>query len=258
MSFFIRAAALDDLSGLRQRAGLSEAEWTALPCIAGSSSHGIGRVEDDPQPRLAPPIEFARELTRSFGVTGPVLLTSSACTSGLTALQLTLDLLEAGAFPHALVLGIERPNRLSAAGFRSLGLEMRLGSALGALVVSRERGSWKIASLAWAMDPSNLTAVKAGAMAEAMRKALARAGWRASEVELIKLQAAGDAEEQAALASLFSPLPKTLSLRSELGHTLGASGPVELTWIVQRPETRILFNLSGFGGQAASMALERA
>jgi len=258
---FIRAAALVDggnFCPLRERSGLQSSDWNALPCIVGSSSYAIGRVEADPEPRLAPPIEFARELARSFGVSGPLLLTSSACTSGFGALQLALDLMQAGAWRHALVLGAELPNRLTAAGFASLGLGLKLGAALGALLVSNQ-GPWRIAALAWRSEPSNLTGVGAGTLNAAMREALARAGWRPADVDLVKLQAENDAAEQQALAEIFSPVPACVSPRGTLGHTLGASGPAELAWLLEqpRPGRRVLFNLSGFGGQVASLALER-
>jgi len=258
VSFFIRAVAME-ASTLRERSGIDAEEWRTLPCIVGSSSHGIGRVENDAEPRLAPPIELARELAQGFGVSGPVLATSSACTSGFSALQLALDLMQAGAFGHALVLGVELPNRLTAAGFASLGLGLKLGTALGALVVSGE-GAWRIAALAWQTDPASLTGVAAATMKAAMQDALSRAGWRPADVDLVKLQAEDDPAEQQVIAELFSPAPSCISLKSTLGHTLGASGPAELALLLGQPrrQRRILFNLSGFGGHMACLALERA
>jgi len=157
------------------------------------------------------------------------------------------------------VLGVELPNRLSAAGFASLGLGLRLGSAIGALVVSGE-GPWRIAALAWRTEPSNLIGIASGTMKAAMQDALSRSGWRPADVDLVKLQAESDPAERQALASLFPSIPKTISLRGRIGHTLGASGPAELALLLgePRPERRILFNLSGFGGQMACLALERA
>ncbi|HXI37371.1 MAG TPA: beta-ketoacyl synthase N-terminal-like domain-containing protein [Burkholderiales bacterium] len=262
MSCFIRAAALvrdGDFSPVRERSRLQPGEWSALPCIVGSSSYAIGRVEADAEPLLAPPIELARELASGFGAAGPVLATASACTSGFSALQLALDLMQAGDWRHALVLGVELPNRLSAAGFASLGLGLRLGSAIGALVVSGE-GPWRIAALAWRTEPSNLIGIASGTMKAAMQDALSRSGWRPADVDLVKLQAESDPAERQALASLFPSIPKTISLRGRIGHTLGASGPAELALLLgePRPERRILFNLSGFGGQMACLALERA
>jgi 3-oxoacyl-[acyl-carrier-protein] synthase I len=78
-----------------------------------------------------------------------------------------------------------------------------------------------------------------------------------------------------------------VSLKSALGHTLGASGPAELalllgaldrgrvpaTWGFAAPDPelgltpsggdagklrRVLFNLSGFGGSVCAMTLERS
>jgi 3-oxoacyl-[acyl-carrier-protein] synthase-1 len=254
-----------DLAG---RCGLSAAQWAALPCIVGSSSQAIGASEEDAAAPLQPPLEFAKTLARWFGVSGPVVSTSSACTSGLSALQLALERIDAGEWRHALVLGAEFRNRLTLAGFTGLGLvpQMNLRDALGALVVSGE-GPWRIASLAWALDD----AVLAGAAPDhatilrAMRTALSAAGWNAGDVRLVKLQAtgiaAGDAAEMQALRALFPSLPRCVSLKSRIGHTLGASGPAELALLldtVHDADRRVLFNLSGFGGHVAAMALERA
>jgi 3-oxoacyl-[acyl-carrier-protein] synthase-1 len=82
-------------------------------------------------------------------------------------------------------------------------------------------------------------------------------------------------------------VPKTVSLKGAIGHTLGASGPAELalllaslerghvpaTWGFATPDDelglapsggeakavrRVLFNLSGFGGNLMTLALEKA
>jgi len=183
------------------------------------------------------------------------------------ALQLALDLLRAGAFAHALVLGVEFRNRLTLAGFTGLGLVpgMTLSEALGAVLVSRE-GPWRIGSLAWALDGSVLAGAAAdrATILRAVRGALSAAAWQPGDVELVKLQATGipesDEAERQALNAVFAPVPKCISLKGELGHTLGASGPAELALLLERlgAERRVLFNLSGFGGQVASLALERA
>jgi 3-oxoacyl-[acyl-carrier-protein] synthase-1 len=124
-----------------------------------------------------------------------------------------------------------------------------------------------------------------------MHECLSAAGWRAGEVELVKLQAAGspgsDLAEARALTRVFGDaLPPLLSLKPWIGHTLGASGVAELSALlalldadrlpatpsgvpddeisakfpVDRSNVRIdraLLNLIGFGGGLASVALER-
>jgi 3-oxoacyl-[acyl-carrier-protein] synthase-1 len=124
-----------------------------------------------------------------------------------------------------------------------------------------------------------------------MRAALAEARWNAAEVDVVKLQAggspAGDLAEARALRAIFGTPPRLVSFKGAIGHTLGASGPAELALLLDSlargrvpptagfsqpdPELglvpsggeaksvrRVLFNLAGFGGSVASVALERA
>jgi 3-oxoacyl-[acyl-carrier-protein] synthase-1 len=109
---------------------------------------------------------------------------------------------------------------------------------------------------------------------------------RAEDIDLIKVQAAGspinDAIEVEALRQVFDPLPPLVSLKSAIGHTLGAAGAAELAllvgcieggvWpstgypldeslgiaLIDRPPRalrNILLNVVGFGGGHASLVL---
>jgi len=300
----IARAVADDL---RRGAGLAPGEWSALPCLAGSSSGSVGAWDRGGDASLRPPLEFSRMLAGWFGVRGPAMMVNTACTSGFAALDLALGLVCAGRFAHVLVLGVELANRLTVAGFAGLDLlsasaarpcdrdrdGLVLGEALGAVLVSAEPGRWRMAALASRVDAASLTgpAPDGAVIAEAMRSALATARWTAPSVDLIKLQAGGgrlaDLAEARAARELFAAPPRTVSLKGALGHTLGASGPAELalllaslergrvpdTWGFATPDeelglipsggdaskvARILFNLSGFGGNVMSLALERA
>jgi 3-oxoacyl-[acyl-carrier-protein] synthase-1 len=291
---------------LKAKAGLADAEWRRLPCFIGSSSHFIGAREARPDAPLGPPAEFARTLARWCGAGEPAMAVNTACTSGLTALGLAADLVETGAWPHALVLGVELANRLTGAGFAALQLLSRdrarpcdrardglvLGEALAAVVVSAS-GPWRIASLASEVDPSGIAAPapNEATIERVVRSALAAARWRSGEVDVLKLQAGGsplgDLAEARALRAVFAPVPRCVSFKGAIGHTLGASGPAELALLLEAlargrvpptegfaavdeelglepaggdagPAPRVLFNLAGFGGHVASLALERA
>lgn len=293
--------------GLRHEAALAADEWTALPCLVGSSSHSVGAWDEGGWPLLRPPLEFCRTLAQWFGVRGPAMVINTACTSGLSALDLALSLVAAGKFSDVLVLGLELANRLTVAGFAGLELlsataarpcdrgrdGLVLGEALAAVLVSAERGRWRIAGLASGMDAASLTgpAPDGEMIADTMRAALAKARWTSAEVDLIKLQAGGgplaDLAEARAIRELFAAPPRAVSLKGAIGHTLGASGPAEMALLLRSlergrvPETwgfaapdeelglvpsggdganlrRVLFNLSGFGGNVMSLALERA
>ena len=292
-------------AALKSRAGLDEHEWQAMPCLVGSSSHFIGAREAQPDAELGPPVEFAARLARFFGASGPVMTVNTACTSGLTALALARDLIDAGRCRHVLVLGVELANRLSTIGFGALGLlsastakpcdrdrdGLVLGEAFGALVVSNS-GAWRIAAAATEIDPSGFAAPapNESVFARAMRAALSAAGWKAADVDLLKLQAggspSGDLAEARAVRGLLASPPRLVSFKGAIGHTLGASGPAELALLLAAlahgrvpptagflhadPEVglepraadgnsvrRVLFNRAGFGGHVASLALIR-
>jgi 3-oxoacyl-[acyl-carrier-protein] synthase-1 len=236
---------------LWRSAGLPADRRTGLACLVGSSSFSIGASEDE-YPALELPDAFCRTLAQTFGAGGPVLAMSSACTSGLSALQAALALVEEGDFSDVLVLGIELSNRLTVAGFAGLELLSRtrarpcdrdrdgmvLGEALGAVLVSATPAEWRVSALATGIDAASVTGPAPGgeAMAATMRSAMHRAGWRRGDVDLIKLQAAGsplsDLAEARAVRNLFAAQPKLASLKGAIGHTLGASGPAELALLL--------------------------
>ncbi|RAK69411.1 beta-ketoacyl synthase N-terminal-like domain-containing protein [Hymenobacter edaphi] len=120
---------------------------------------------------------------------------------------------------------------------------------------------------------------------QAMRQALHLAGLVPTDLDLAVLHSpgtrAGDAAERAALAAVFGvDLPACTSNKWLLGHTLGASGALSLTWaldLLQRralpaplpfaswlnehparqPARRVLVNAAGFGGNAACAVVRR-
>jgi 3-oxoacyl-[acyl-carrier-protein] synthase-1 len=238
-------------AALQRSAALPAERWAGLPCLVGTSSFSVGATEGE-DAALELPADFCRMLAQSFGAGGPVLAMSTACTSGLSALHVALDLIEEGAFDEVLVLGVELANPLTLSGFAGLELLSRtrarpcdrardgmvLGEALGAVLVSAAPAPWRVSALAAGLDGASVTGPAPGgeAMAETMRSAMAQARWQPGDVDLIKLQAAGsalaDLAEARAVRALFSPLPRLTSLKGAIGHTLGASGPAELALLL--------------------------
>ena len=124
--------------------------------------------------------------------------------------------------------------------------------------------------------------------AEVMQNAMTQADVPCHAIDLIKVQAGGspgaDLAEATAISRLFGKeVPPLVSLKPYFGHTLGASGTVELTALIaclargKLPATpgfttvdpeiglsptqesrnidvrHLLFNLSGFGGTVAAV-----
>jgi 3-oxoacyl-[acyl-carrier-protein] synthase-1 len=245
---------------------------------------------------------FAARVAGWLDWAGPVHVVSTACTSSLNALIAAQALLRAGTVDEALVLGIELDNRLTPGGFAALQLLSRTGSkpfgtgrdglVLGESVAAvrlaaQGEAAWRLAGGANVVDGANPTGASAPALAAMYARTLAAAGWRAGEVDLIKVQAAGspgnDAIEAQALRAAFGSLPALVSLKSAIGHTMGASGAAEIalltaciddgTWpapvgpvdpelgvelaSVAPAARRVLATILGFGGSHATVALER-
>jgi len=245
---------------------------------------------------------FIDTIARHLDWNGPVYGISTACTSSLNALLAAQAMLRSGMVEEALVLGIELDNLLTLGGFAALQLLSRtgskpfgagrdglvLGESVAALrLATRGEATWSLVGGANVIDGSNPTGASEPALAEMYGRTLATSGWRADQVDLVKVQAAGspgnDLAEARALHAAFGQLPDLVSLKHVIGHTMGASGAAEvalLTACLDRgvwpgpgapvdPELglrlagtapvaeRVLATILGFGGSHATVALER-
>ena len=280
------------------------------PLFVASSSFQIGYFEQQGAP-FAMPIgsaSFSRQIAEWMGLRGVRHSFSNACVSGFSALDAARTLIGAGWIDEAIVLGIELANASTLAGFAAMELlspgvcrpldarrdGLVLGEAVAAIRLSATPSRWKIAGQASGLDGYSTTGPdpEGGPIARVMADCLRDAQLTASDIELIKLQAAGspgtDLAEAKALRQVFvAALPPLLSLKPALGHTLGASGIAELVALLacldaeRLPATanfrdadadiglapgtvrrtahirRALLNLIGFGGGLASLIVER-
>jgi 3-oxoacyl-[acyl-carrier-protein] synthase-1 len=280
------------------------------PLFIASSSFQIGYFEELGAPFELPAAnaQFSRQLADWLGLSGPCYSFSNACTSGFSALDAARSLISAGQIEAAIVLGVELANNSTLAGFAAMELLSRttarpfdvrrdglvLGEAVGAVRLSAKPATWRIAGLRTGLDAYSTTGPDpdGGPIAALMADCLQEANMPASEIELVKLQAAGspgtDLAEANALRRVFRErMPPLLSLKPYLGHTLGASGIAELVALLacldaeQIPATagfaesdreiamkptvvrsntyieRALLQLIGFGGGLASLIIER-
>ena len=305
--------------GNEVRAGcdISDAEWSQAGLFFASSSFQIGALEfcaREARTEFPPAAEFAAKAARWLGIATAPWCFATACTSSLSALDAAATLIRAGVLRRALVLGVELPNLTSLAGFTALNLlspvacrpldrlrdGLVLGEAVAAVWLSDEPGNgrwgdWRVAGIDAALDSHSATGPNPDGMliAGVMARALHNAGLCAADIDLVKLQAAGspavDLAEGVALRRVFGERPPALlSLKSYFGHTLGASGAVELSALAaclargRVPATagfstidpdiglaptaavrdtaigRVLFNLLGFGGSVVSLVIEQA
>lgn len=273
------------------------------PLFVASSSLDIGFMEHEKQDlRLGGDLQdFASVVAGALDWRGPVFTVSTACTSSLNAVLAAVDLIRAGEADEALVIGAEMCNRFTVAGFGAMQLlapdsgqpfgegrrGLVLGEAVAALRLSSRPSRWQVTGGVNVVDGRNPSGTEATAVHAMCRGALAQGGLQPGDIDLVKVQAAGspvnDAIEAEALKQVFDPMPPLVSLKSVLGHTLGASGAAELALLLgcieggawpsvdypldaslgialseeaPRRLRNILLNFSGFGGGHASLVLK--
>ncbi|KQX33435.1 beta-ketoacyl synthase N-terminal-like domain-containing protein [Variovorax sp. Root434] len=275
------------------------------PLFVASSSLDIGFMEHEKKDlRLGGDLQdFAGVVACALDWKGPVFTVSTACTSALNAVLAAADLIRSEEADEALVIGIELDNRFTVAGFGAMQLlapdraqpfgaqrkGLVLGEAVAALRLTSRPARWQVAGGANVVDGRNPSGTEATAVHAMCRGALAQSGLQPGDIDLIKVQAAGspvnDAIEVEALKQVFDPLPPLVSLKSAIGHTLGAAGTAELALLVgcieggvwpsvdypldaslgialskeaPRKLRNILLNVVGFGGGHASLVLKDA
>lgn len=194
-----------------------------------------------------------------FGVTGRILTTSSACTSGSHGIGYAYETIATGRQVAMLAGGAEELDATEAAVFDTLFAAstrndapaatprpfdaardgLVLGEGAGTLVLeelehARARGARIVAEVVGYgtnSDGNHVTQAQPATMAQAMRLALHDAGLQPSQIGYVNAHGTateqGDLAEAQATHEVFGAQVPISSLKSYLGHTLGACGALE-------------------------------
>jgi 3-oxoacyl-[acyl-carrier-protein] synthase II len=185
--------------------------------------------------------------------------TCSACSSSLGSIALAVSLLRSGQLDLLVAGGYDTISEYVYGGFNSLRLVaraplrpftrgregMKLAEGYGIVVLEREEDADRrrhtplatIFGFGESADAHHLTQPhpEGEGAARAMSAALASAGLSPTDIDLIAAHATGtpdnDAGEYAALYRVFGkelPRVPVVAFKSQLGHTLGGAGAVEL------------------------------
>lgn len=192
----------------------------------------------------------AESIARYFGMGGPALTVSTACSSGAKAFGSGRRLIRAGLADAVLVGGVDSLCRLTVNGFDALSVLSRerclpfsvnrsgtvLGEGAAFFLMTREKGGARFAGLGESSDAYNITAPEpagAGALV-AMRAAIEEAGIGVDDIGYVNLHGTGtvqnDAMESAALSRLGGADVPSGSTKPLAGHILGAAGSVETAY----------------------------
>lgn len=195
-----------------------------------------------------------------FGITGRIITTSSACTSGSQGIGYAFETIQAGKQLAMVAGGAEELDATQAAVFDTLfatstrhndsptltpspydanrdGLVLGEG-ACSLILEEREhalaRGAnilFEIVGYGTNSDGAHVTQPQPATMAQAMRLALADAGLPPEAIAYVNGHGTatehGDIAETQATAAVFGPRIAISSLKSYMGHTLGACGALE-------------------------------
>ncbi|MFT4174534.1 MAG: beta-ketoacyl synthase N-terminal-like domain-containing protein [Rhodocyclaceae bacterium] len=272
------------------------------PLFVASSSVDVGAHEGHPAGFIPDCHAFAQRIARMLCWQGPVFTLATACTSSINALLSAARLLRHGTADDALVLGVELANTFTARGFAAMQLLSRsgaqpfaptrdgleLGEAVAALRLARTPSPWRLCGGANVVNGADAAGTCAEAVIAMTQRALADSGMHASDIDLVKVQAAGspasDAIEAGALQTAFGRDVPLCTYKHLIGHTLGASGAAEIALLtagieaaslpslhvaadsalhlhVARPTQAartVLADILGFGGGHAAVVLSRA
>lgn len=188
--------------------------------------------------------EFLLMAEQIFGLSGGTLV-SAACASGQTAAALAMRELRRGTCRHALIVGGDVASEFVTTGFTALGALSRkvcrpydaerdgltLGESAAALLLSDDGpGMGKITGAAENGDAAHITSPD---LSGKMLAAACRAALGEKPPDAVVGHGTGtvynDQAEIAALASLFPQgSPPLFSLKGNYGHTLGATGVLQI------------------------------
>ncbi len=204
----------------------------------------------------------AANVAQFFGIRGRIVPTCSACTSGSQGIGYGYEAIRFGRQDVMITGGAEEFHQIDAAVFDILYATstrnddptstprpfdkdrdgLVVGEGAGALVLeeldyARARGATVLAELigyGTNCDGAHITNPDAASMERVMRLALADAGIEAADVDYVNAHGTatdvGDVAESLATHAVFGAGAPVSTLKSYLGHTLGACGALE-AWI---------------------------
>jgi 3-oxoacyl-[acyl-carrier-protein] synthase-1 len=268
-------------------AALTASERRRMALCVGSSSFDIGVSENlyieeltrggDVVPLRSSSFGNLAERVRfRFGLQGEDYSFNTACTASANGLGYAARLIRSGSVEHALVLGVELQNDLTALGFFGLELLSRsemtpfdarrdgfvLGESCSAVVLGpgdsdrfRWRGDGNLC------DPTSMVASQSDGLtiAAVIERALADAGAEPSSISAVKAHGtaslSNDEAEAAGLLRVFAALPPVCAIKPYIGHSLGACGLTELVLFYRAIESGFLIATPGIGADSAPLGL---
>jgi 3-oxoacyl-[acyl-carrier-protein] synthase-1 len=202
-------------------------------------------------------------VARELGTTGPAYVISTACSSGAKAIATGARLLRSGQVDAVVAGGGDALSGFTIAGFSALdavsaercnplsanrrGINIGEGAAL--FLMGRDEGPVRLSGWGESADAHHMSAPEPSGRgaAEAMQRALARAGLAAGAIDYVNLHGTAteqnDAMESLAIERVLGRDVPVSSTKPLTGHALAAAGALEavFAWhtLVDNPSGRL-------------------
>lgn len=232
---------------------------------AGSKSSAEmieNEAADLPIPQCCSPEDCRRAVAEYFGLSGAGMEVNAACASSAVATALGMQFIADGKYDHVLVVAADVIGKFVYYGFAAIkamtdeichpfDVERRglsLGDGAAALFLSAERESdIRVSGYGISNDANHITGPSrdGSGLAQAMRGAIEMAGLQPEQIEAFCAHATGtkynDSMELLAERSVFTKKPiKVFGIKGAIGHTLGASGAIEIALCAKCLESGML------------------
>ncbi len=222
---------------------------------------------------------YAKDLANEFGLSSFTMTINTACTSSANALLEAKNLIEAEIVEYVIVVGLEVFSPVMSSGFYSMDLlsptkpkpfdknrdGLVLGEGVGAMLLGQDNSPWELVGGFSNCNSETITSVSSSGeeCVEVMNQALKSSALHVEDITAIKAHATGsqanDEAEMNAIKKVFKKEPTIITLKQLLGHTIGASGVLEIAYLLQNSEQSgtIMCNYFGFGGNNTSLILRK-
>jgi len=263
-------------------AGLNHNEQRRLGLFLGTSSFDIGVTEHRYREALlnnnnalamdqsSTMGQVAMRIRRHFDLRGPDYSFNTACTASANALIYADAMVRSGQLDHALVVGVETFNAITALGFHGLQLltpttmqpfspernGLILGEGCSALVLSHrphDRNRFRLLGHGNLCDTHGMSAANpdGSTVSYVIEQALQRAALTPQDIVAVKTHGtaslSNDEAEAAGMRRVFTRMPPLTALKPYLGHTLGACGLNELLLFCAAADQGFLIATPGIG-----------
>jgi 3-oxoacyl-[acyl-carrier-protein] synthase-1 len=203
---------------------------------------------------------YAKDLAVEFGLNEFTMTIDTACTSSANALLEAKNILNAGFVEYVIAVGVEIFSPVMSSGFYSMGLlsptkirpfdtkrdGLVLGEGVGAMLLGKENAPWELLGGFSNCNSATITCVseEGDECVEVMEKALKNCSLCPEDITAIKAHATGslanDIAEMNALKKVFKHEPLITALKPYMGHTIGASGILEIAFLMSSIDKGVL------------------